>query len=137
SPAGTLVVLALDTRDRRGAGLRRDDPGLRWAGPQDVDLLGSFGHSRATLEARLSRGDRAFVMLEGRELLGYVWFRSGAYDDDGLGVRFRMEPAEVWLYDAMMARRVRGQGLYGRLVEAAAAALEGAGVERIWVAVEA
>jgi ribosomal protein S18 acetylase RimI-like enzyme len=135
--AGGLAVLAFDPAAAPLAGRPMRGGGeLRWAGPREHELLGRFGHSRATLEARLGRGDRAYVMLEGDELLGYVWFRGGLYDDDGLGIRFRMEPGEVWLYDAMVARGRRGRGLYATLLRAAAAALGNEGLARIWVAVE-
>jgi GNAT superfamily N-acetyltransferase len=135
--AGSLVVFALDPAAARLAPLGDAGLVLRWASRGDAELLAGFGHSRATLEERLSRGDRAFVMYRESELLGYVWFCGGVYEDDGLGIRFRMRPAEVWLYDAMIARGQRGRGLYAALLNAATGSLAREGVARVWIAVEA
>src|SRR4029453_10066031 len=110
---------------------------FRFANQEELPLLASFGHERATLEARLDRGDRAFVMVRGSELLGYAWFCRDAYEEQSLGIRFRMGPGEIWLYDAMIARAHRRRRLYPTLLRAAAAALFAADVGRIWIAVEA
>jgi GNAT superfamily N-acetyltransferase len=135
--AGGLVVLSLDPAAAPPASEpAREGEALRWAGAADLALLERFGHSRATLEGRLARGDRVFVLLERGTLIGYVWIRLSEYDDDGLGILFRMDPDEVWLYDAMVAVEQRGRGLYTRLLRAASAALARAGIARIWIAVE-
>lgn len=133
--AGRLLVYVLEPEPQAGSRPPRDE-GLRWAVPTELELLASFGHSRETLEERLARGDRAFVLVQGAELVGYAWFRSGMYEEDGLGVRFSAPAGDVWLYDAMVGARERGRGHYARLLEGAADALAREGVRRIWVAVE-
>ena len=134
--AGSLVVLLLEPEKGR-APSDTSDRVSRFASRGDLELLGAFGHSRETLESRLGRGDRVFVLQRGAQLLGYAWFRSGVYEEEGLGIRFRIQDDEAWLYDAMIARSERGRGLYPGLLAAAGAALASTGVARIWIAVEA
>jgi GNAT superfamily N-acetyltransferase len=129
------MILALEV-ERAAKPAFSESVAFRWADHRDLDLLQSLGHSASTLEARLSQGDLPFVMLSDSELVGYVWFRAHLYDEESLGIRFRMTPNETWLYDAMVSKAWRGQGLYRGLLGAASFALRQKGVQRVWVAVE-
>jgi GNAT superfamily N-acetyltransferase len=124
-------LYALDTE--RASGL--EPVSARWARASELELLGAFGHPRAALEARLAGGSLACV-LERDGLQAYVWFQPDAFLDDELRTRFRLRAGEIWLYDAMVAPSLRGQGLYPRLLATAAAMLRERGFRRIWIEID-
>jgi GNAT superfamily N-acetyltransferase len=112
------------------------DESVRWATFQDLRLLASFGHEPEVLRHRLTAGARACILTEGQELLAYVWFHSPCHQEEDLGVRFDLDPGEIWLFDAMVERGQRGRGLYPRLLRTAARDLGCEGVRRILIAIE-
>jgi GNAT superfamily N-acetyltransferase len=126
------VVLELET-SRAG-----DDTldGLRWADRSEHALLAAFGHPASTLSERFARGDRVCVLVSGGRLEGYAWFHSTAYEEPEVRTRFRMQPGEIWLYDAMVAPERRGEGLYPQLLAGAARRLALLGVQRVLIFVD-
>ncbi|MEZ4330521.1 MAG: GNAT family N-acetyltransferase [Myxococcota bacterium] len=127
-----LVVLRLPT-DRATAA---ESAAGRWARAGDVAALMAFGHARSELDRRLARGDRAWALVESGQLLGYCWFTQHDYHDAGSGVVFPRAANEVWLYDAMVDRDLRGRGLYPRILSGAAHQLGDEGVRSIWIIVD-
>jgi GNAT superfamily N-acetyltransferase len=127
----------LELRPDRDTMTLDDREGIRWATTQDSRLLTAFGHSIAIVHQRFSAGDRACMLLESGQVLAYVWFHAVEHEDENLGVRFRLGPTEIWLFDAMVAADHRGRGLYPRLLRSAAADLWNDGFSRILIAVEA
>ena len=108
----------------------------RWADASDRELLTGFGHRCEEVDERIARGSLACVIASGGRLSGYVWFQPGEFLDAELRTRFRMREGEIWLYDAMIASELRGQGLYPRLLAAAAALLRQRGYRRIWIQID-
>jgi GNAT superfamily N-acetyltransferase len=113
------------------------DESVRWATFQDLRLLTSFGHAPEILEHRFTAGARACILTEGQELLAYVWFHSLCHQEEDLGVRFDLDPGEIWLFDAMVKKGQRGRGFYPRLLQMAVRDLGREGVRRILIAIEA
>jgi GNAT superfamily N-acetyltransferase len=108
----------------------------RWAGPVDAALLGGFGHPPEVIEARLARGSLVCVLESAGRLDAYVWFQAGEFLDTELRTRFRLRPGDIWLYDAMVAPALRGQGIYPRLLATAAGLLRECGHARIWIEID-
>jgi hypothetical protein len=121
-------------RPLRAVAARDDQAGIRWAGSDDVGLLASLGLAPSAIEARLSRGDRACILVQGDELVACAWFSFGAYEEAGL--RFPLGPGEVWGHDATVALGERGRGHYPRLLRSALADLAEEGVTRSLSAID-
>lgn len=126
------LILELPIRD-----LETETSIGRWADFSDIARLTQLGHSEKEIDARLRRGDLAWILDEGPSLIGYCWFTSGHYRDEISGVEWAPQPHEVWLYDAMIAKEHRGRGLYPRLLSGAAKQLGVDGFHRIWIITEA
>jgi hypothetical protein len=108
---------------------------VRWAEPDELELLSSFGHGHDTLRDRFDRGDCVCVLIRDHQLASYAWFRAGQFEEPDLGTRFRIGQDEIWLYDAMVAPRLRGQGTYPIFLRGAAALHAKRGLCRILVQV--
>src|SRR5262245_26334931 len=108
----------------------------RWAVLEDLPLLKGFGHTGEVLQARLDAGARCCLLTEGTELLSYVWFHAPFHDEEDLGVRFALNPGEIWLFDAMVKSDQRGRGLYQQLLRVAVHDLGRVGVHRVLIAVD-
>jgi len=122
----------LDTREARAL----EPLPARWATPADASLLEAFGHLRPEIEARLARGSLACVVESSGRLDAYVWFQAGEFFDAEVRTRFRLQPGDIWLYDAMVAPEQRGQGIYPRLLATAASLLRARGYARIWIEID-
>lgn len=127
----SIVVMQLATRNAALAA-----PIGRWATLDDVPALTQFGHPAHVIQERLERGDRAWIVVRGDLLLSYCWFTEGPYHDEVSGLDFPARSNEVWLYDAMVNRANRGQGIYPSVLSSAALRLRDEGVFGIWIVVE-
>lgn len=118
--------------------LRRPKVGIdrhhRWLGLPDTELLSSLGKEENALRKRLEQGDRVAALVDGPELVAYLWLRTGLVDEDG--VLFVLGPDEAWLYDAEVAGNHRGAGRYRTLFGSAMAELAAEGVARVLLAVD-
>lgn len=130
-PTGLLSVewyALLATTCAGHAELERRDLAFRWGSRADLALLTSFGRSAREIEDRMARGDRVFIALEGDRLVGYTWFRSGAWTENE--ITFPLRDDELWAYDAFVAADQRGRHVHRTLCTAASAELHGEGVRR-------
>lgn len=109
------------------------DAVVRWGTPADLPALLAGERDEATLRRRFAHGDRV-AFLGDAEVLGYAWYRTGEYDEQG--IIFRPAPGEVWGYDAWVAEDVRGHGHGRRLLSAASRALAAEGVTRVLLSVD-
>jgi GNAT superfamily N-acetyltransferase len=133
--AGRLVLLELRPGGATRPGQGRAD--VHWAAPPDAQQLTVFGHSLDVVQRRLAAGDSVCVLTTPARVLGYVWFHRRQHVEEYVGIRFHLRPDDIWLFDAMVAVDQRGQGLYPRLLQAAAEDLWRQGIQRILIAVEA
>lgn len=108
----------------------------RWAVEADLSLLMEFGHSESAIRGRFARSDRAWLAIESGHLLGYCWFTSERYLDEASGLEFSVRADEAWLYDAMVAKRARGRGIYPRLFASAVKQLAHEGTTRVRILVD-
>lgn len=133
-PLRQFVLLELSTQ----TGSRVDDPSpeVAWVGSDQEALLEEFGHAPSELRARFERGDRPCILVADGRLASYAWFRRVEFVEPDLATRFRLGPAEVWLYDAMVAQHLRGRGIYPQFLSAAAELLARECCPRILVQVE-
>lgn len=109
--------------------------GFRWAGPADLDLLAGLGEDRRVLRARLARGDRAAVVIDGGRVIAYAWYRRSG--DRGPGLRFAIERAAAWGHDVQVAPSHRGRGVARALLDRASSDLGAEGVARVVSTVDA
>jgi hypothetical protein len=115
---------------------RATAPDTFWGTPKDAHHLCALGHPIEVIEHRLSEGARVCALGGHEGVLAYAWFRRQHHDDDALGIRFRLNSEELWLYDAMVRADQRGLGLYPRLLRSAGSDLAEEGVRRVLIAVE-
>ena len=101
----------------------------------DPAALVGLGHPEDLIRGRLERGDLCVAAVDDEGLAGFVWYRRGIYDEQG--ILFEMAPHEAWGYDLMVAERRRGQGLSAVLVRAAGDVLRREGVVRVVAAIDA
>lgn len=130
-PAGLLSVewYALLATTCAGYGeLERRDLAFRWGCRADLALLTSLGRSAREIDDRMAGGDRVFMALDGDRLVGYVWFRSGAWTEGE--ITFPLRNDELWAYDAFVATDQRGRHVHATLCTAASAELHREGVRR-------
>lgn len=130
----STIVMDLPTGGSRVESLRGS---RRWGTPSDLALLQQFGHSAEEVLARLARHARVCILEETGELIAYVWFQRGRFEDRDLRLRYCLDDNEFWLFDAMVAPSRRGLGIYALLLAAASADLALEGCKRIWISLDA
>lgn len=107
----------LDTVPRAGAApLEEAMPGAAWAGEGDTARLGALVRGERAVRDRLRDGDVAAYYEEDGRVVAQVFLRRDAYLESG--VRFDLDPDEMWLYDAWVAEDRRGERISSRLVRA-------------------
>lgn len=121
-----FVVLEHPPSEPRPMG---DDGEIRWARPDEVDLLTSLGRDAAKVRGRLAQGDRAAILVRNGALIGHLWCRWAIYDEQGMLILLR--PSETWVYDGEIEPGHRGARLYPRIFTAAAGALAATGTDRM------
>jgi hypothetical protein len=105
------------------------DGDVRWARPDEVELLASLGRDPDEVRRRLARGDQAAVLVRDGALVGHMWCRRQTYDEQGMLIQLR--PPEAWIYDGVVDERFRGARIYPSIYRAAAEALAASGTDRL------
>lgn len=101
-------------------GLR--DLTVRVAGPADAAALAALDSTRALVDARLARGDLAYVAETGGRLLAQCWYHRGPtpFDEDAaLLSRWAMASDTFWSYGAYALPEVRLSGVFVKLFQSA------------------
>lgn len=107
-----------------------DGSGLeyRWGDEADLPLLLTLRPTEGLAE-RLRQGDRVYIALERDRLVGYMWFRAGAWTENE--VTFALRPDERWAYDGFVPAEHRGRHIHSAIGRAAVIALRREGIMRI------
>jgi hypothetical protein len=71
----TVCVMELHRKNWK---LPTDTSGIRWAGADDVERLEDLSRRRPGGQARLARGGRALIGVDGDRILGCMWFEPSA-----------------------------------------------------------
>ncbi len=114
-----------------------DDLRFVWGGPEDQAQLEELGQAPEVLRARFSAGHRVAMLLQGEALRAYLWYASGCFYEEELGLEFCFAPDEIWIYDGVVAQGFRGMGLYPWLSSRAAQELSAEGYQRLLFMIEA
>lgn len=118
----------------------RHDPGLtaRVAGPGDGELYASVigTDSAATFRRRLTPTTRCFFVFGGDELLHASWVTTGAAWTREIAAYIVPPDRDAYVYESFTRPEARGRGVYPFALSEICAWGAGAGVDRVWVAVE-
>ena len=96
----------------------------------DIGRLTALGRSPEIVRQRLAGGSSAAILTDAGELIAQIWIHpGGVYDEDG--VRFRLAPSEVWVFDGVVAESRRGERIYPRLAVGVARDLDARGYARM------
>jgi hypothetical protein len=105
---------------------------LAFIGPQSP-LFAEIERPSAVIAARFAQGARCLAATSAADhkLAGFLWFVTGAYDEDEVRARFLPEPAgtTAWDFDVTILPRYRMGRLFAYLWRRAAAELAEAGVK--------
>ncbi len=110
--AGVWFVFELQLKDLIED--QEDDPEIRWAGAEDVELLAQMGWPEPKLRALFERGARVAMLERDGALVGCLWIEPTAHNPyDWL--RFNLSPEDLWVIYTWVDPGHRGQRLFGRL----------------------
>ena len=124
----TFIIFELNLRNWMHD--QNSEPYIRWATPEDLDLLTTRGHDPSLLRHRFERGARACIMERAGQLIGHAWLDPNDYTKDGC-LLFMSSPEDVWSIDGWVAPEYRGQHLYNRIKGAAASECARRGYSRM------
>lgn len=123
-----FILFELDLRNWMHG--QNSEPDIRWATPEDLDLLTTGGHEPSLLRQRFEHGARPCIMERAGKLIGHAWLDPNDYTKDGC-LLFKSSPEAVWLIHGWVAPEYRGQRLYNRIKGAAASEYARRGYSRM------
>jgi hypothetical protein len=114
------------------------DGDVRPAGPRDaLAYARDIGtESPRTFRGRLSDATRCWLVVEGSHLVHASWVTSEAAWTRELRRWVRPPEHDVYIYESFTTAAARGRGAYPRALAGIASWAAGAGIGRLWVAVE-
>lgn len=130
------MVLA---RQTTGEPPTRDDLSFRRATHSDAVIYArEIGtDSIPSFRARLSSPTTTcYLVLDGDVVVHATWCTTGAAWTRELGRYLCPPPGDAYVYESFTRPEARGRGVYPFALSSIAADLGGAGVQRVWVAVE-
>ena len=86
----------------------------------------------ATFDAQSRRVVAAW--LDG-QIIGCAWIATNSFEEQDLGIRFQLQPTEVWLFAAVVGEPYRNQGVYRQLLQFLCEELSRTEVQRILLGV--
>lgn len=136
------IVLTMDTVD---PGFFADDAGLRWEFLDVPALLGALDRGaplameQTFVEEALSRGDRCYGAIDGRDVVAYGWYSSQPTAVTGIAgdVIFHFDASYSYMYRGYTLPAYRGKRLHGIGMARAMDALVRAGSRGLVSVVEA
>jgi hypothetical protein len=131
---GNVVVFEVDLQT--GPRVPEEAPEIRWATPEDVEMLSVSGQSPDVMEDRLSRGGAAVYWAHNGELLGYRWYGTVEHEEHDW-LRFVLADDEVWGLDSWVSPQHRGRGIIGRIRGLGNSRFAQSGYTRVLCAVDA
>lgn len=116
------------------------DFAFRWLTADEVRTLGPCADELLPLyladriDADVSE---CFAALDGEKLAGFVWFAKRGFPPEWIyGPHVEIPNDHRYLFNAVTLEEYRGQKLFARTVAEAAAQLQSAGIERLFLTVE-
>ncbi|MEM6329669.1 MAG: hypothetical protein AAF790_05410 [Planctomycetota bacterium] len=107
------------------------DESIRWADPAEGHGLLSGLADQANLADWDAPTRRLAVTLHGPDPVACVWVARADYTEQELGLRYRLDSADRWVYAAHVLSGARGRGVYGRLLGFVGGRLRAEGVSRL------
>ncbi len=125
-----LLVQPIDPT-RKLAGHRGADLHIREAFPGDP-ALAQMDRPQATIRARFGQGARCLVALRDQDLVAFLWWTEGPYEEDEVRCLFIPQPAgrAIWDFDVYVAPAQRLGPAFGRLWDTAMKRMHDSGFER-------
>ena len=129
---GAVVVFEMQPQrvlDRAGP-----VPGVLVRPLEQADLPAYAGSQPSTeemVEARLRRGDRCIVAVEGGSVLGSRWASTASADIGDIWLSFPLCPGVAYSYDAFTVAEARGRGIAAAVTAALFEELVEDGAERV------
>jgi hypothetical protein len=110
---------------------------LRWADPDEIDLLLRVRHRRRAFRASFAAGHRCVVGLLDGEPATVEWVEiTGAHVSTANGYSLDLPPASAWILGSFVRPDMRGQRLFARHTRCLAELLMAEGVQQGYCAVE-
>jgi hypothetical protein len=108
---------------------------VRWVADQtETATLRRVASQESIAALNFTTRRAAAAWLEG-QVVACVWIASESFEEADLGLRFELQPSEVWLFAAMVDPPQRNQGVYGQLLKFLTAEFVGSDVRRILLGV--
>ena len=128
---GNPVSMQLPRRGTRGA----LDCQIRWVADRaEAGMLRRLA-SQESIDALNSTTRRAAAAWLDGQAIACAWIAAEWFEEPELGLRFEMQPTEVWLFAAAVDPSRRDQGVYRQLLEFLIAELRRSDVQRILLGV--
>jgi len=103
----------------------------------DIDrMLKVMYLSRDGLEKRFESGQRCFAVLDGDQIVTYFWARFRSRKLDDMTFEFAIGPRQVWFYNAVTVKSVRGRGHYPNIIRYMAQTLKSEGFDEFFIDAE-
>ncbi len=101
-----------------------------WAELDDLDRIAAIA-APSCIEGWDPRCCRALVAWLNHQPISILWVATGQFDEDELGVTFRLSPDQAWLFAAFTHATFRGRGVYQCLLAFLLNALEDEGYDQL------
>lgn len=97
-----------------------------------MEASGMYTHD--VVATRLANGRLAHIVETRGSIVSYGWIALTAEPIGDLGISFRLDPGEAYIYDCATRPAHRGHGLYPLLLRGMLASLHEHGLRRVWIA---
>jgi hypothetical protein len=132
--ASQAVTFMAKTVERDSA-WRSDFSNLRWAGPEDLNLLVESGYSKEFLQKQFSLDKVAILFARDRVIQGISWY-SYKHHLEYPWLRVDLLKDELWNYDVWICQNLRGLGLVHQIFDFAHSHLSASGGGRIFCSID-
>lgn len=90
---------------------------IKWVESSDEAATLRRVANRENVSAWNQRTRRAAVVSVNGEAIACAWIAMGAFEESELGLIFKLQPTEAWLFAAVVEPQWRNQGVYRQLLE--------------------
>ncbi len=89
------------------------------------------------VEQRWKAGGQVFLATQANRLVGVAWLQTNTYTDLDTDIKVQLSRDQNWLYGSWVARNLRGQGVYRRLLAKAIPVLKSQhGLQQLCLAID-
>lgn len=104
----------------------------------DIDqMLTVMYLSRKDLNNRFDHGERCFIVMNDGRIASYFWAQFGVKDLVELHLKIHLKSNQVWFYNAVTVKIMRGKRCYPSIIQHMAKMLEAEGFNEFFIDVEA